>query len=39
VLALENPKHRMVNGEQSLMLLSDIRDGEPLGVRPADWIQ
>ena len=39
VLALENPKHRMVNGEKSLMLLSDIRDGEPLGVRPADWIQ
>lgn len=39
VLALENPKHRLVQGEKTLMLLSDIRDGEPLQIRPADWIE
>ena len=38
VLALENPQHRLIEGEKSLMLLSDIRQGEPLHVRPADWI-
>ncbi len=38
VLALENPKHRLVEGEKTLMLLSDIRDGEQLKIRPADWI-
>lgn len=38
VLALENPKKRMVEGEKALMLLSDMRDGEPMSVRPADWI-
>ena len=26
-------------GEKSLMLLSDMRDGEPLSVRPAEWIK
>ena len=39
VLALENPKHRLVQGEKTLMLLSDIKDGETLKIRPADWIQ
>ena len=39
VLALENPKHRSIQGEKTLMLISDIRDGEPLDIRPADWIQ
>lgn len=39
VLALENPKKRLIEGEKSLMLLSDMRDGEPLSVRPADWIE
>jgi len=39
VLALENPKHRSIQGEKSLMLISDIRDGEPLSIRPADWIE
>ena len=39
VLALESPKKRLVEGEKSLMLLSDMRDGEPLRVRPADWIE
>ena len=38
VLALENPKKRLVEGEKALMLLSDMRDGEPFTVRPADWI-
>lgn len=38
VLALEEPKKRLIEGEKSLMLLSDMRDGEPLSVRPADWI-
>lgn len=38
VLALENPKHRQIEGEKALMLLSDIKDGVPLEVRPADWI-
>ena len=38
VLALEHPKKRLVEGEKTLMLLSDMRDGEPLAVRPADWI-
>ena len=38
VLALENPKYRSIQGEKTLMLLSDVRDGEPLRVRPADWI-
>ena len=39
VLALENPKHRLVEGEKTLMLLSDIKDGEQLKIRPADWIK
>ena len=39
VLALENPKKRLIEGEKSLMLLSDMRDGEPLTIRPADWIE
>ena len=39
VLALEKPKKRLVEGEKALMLLSDMRDGEPLTVRPADWIE
>ena len=39
VLALENPKHRSIQGEKTLMLISDIRDGEPLDIRPADWIE
>ena len=39
VLALENPKHRLVEGEKTLMLLSDIKDGEMLNIRPADWIK
>ena len=39
VLALENPKHRSIQGEKSLMVLSDIRDGEPLQIRPAAWIE
>ena len=39
VLALENPKHRSMQGEKALMLISDIRDGEPLDIRPADWIE
>ena len=39
VLALEKPKKRLVEGEKSLMLLSDMRDGEPMRVRPADWIE
>jgi len=38
VLALEEPKKRLIEGEKALMLLSDMRDGEPLSVRPADWI-
>ena len=28
-----------IEGEKALMLLSDIRQGEPLRVRPADWIR
>ena len=39
VLALEHPKKRVIEGEKSLMLLSDMRDGEPMNVRPADWIE
>ena len=39
VLALENPKHRSIEGEKTLMLISDIREGEPLSIRPADWIE
>ena len=39
VLALEKPKKRLIEGEKALMLLSDIRDGEELTVRPADWIK
>lgn len=39
VLALEQPKKRLIEGEKSLMLLSDVRNGEPLQVRPADWIR
>ena len=39
VLALENPKHRSVQGEKTLMVISDLRDGEPLSIRPADWIK
>ena len=39
VLALEHPKKRLIEGEKSLMLLSDMRDGEPLQVRPADWVR
>ena len=39
VLALENPKHRLVEGEKTLMLLSYIQDGEMLNIRPADWIK
>lgn len=38
VLALEHPQKRLIEGETALMLLSDIRRGEPLTVRPADWI-
>ena len=38
VLALEEPRKRLIEGEKSLMLLSDMRDGAPLTVRPADWI-
>ena len=39
VLALENPKKRQIEGEKSLMVISDMRENEPLMVRPADWIE
>ena len=39
VLALEHPKYRAIEGEKTLMLLEDMRDGEPTRVRPADWIE
>ena len=39
VLALEHPKNRLIQGEKSLMLLSDFQSGEPFSVRPADWIK
>jgi len=39
VLALENPKNRQIEGEKALMLLSDMRNGQPFTVRPADWIE
>jgi len=39
VLALENPRHRAIEGEKALMLLSDVRNGAPLTIRPADWIK
>lgn len=39
VLALENPRHKAIEGEKSLMLLSDMRDGSPFTIRPADWIK
>ena len=39
VLALENPKHRSIEGEKSLMILRDIKEGQPLDIRPADWIE
>ncbi len=39
VLALEHPKKRLIEGEKTLMLLSDVRDGEPVCVKPAPWIK
>ena len=39
VLALEHPMNRLIQGEKSLMLLSDFQSGEPFSVRPADWIK
>ena len=39
VLAMENQGKHLVDGERSLMLLSDIKHGEPLRVTPSDWIQ
>ena len=39
VLAMENPKHRSIQGERSLMVLRDIKEGQPLDIRPADWIE
>ena len=39
VLALEKPKYRAIQGEKTLMFLSDVRNGEPLRVYPADWIE
>ena len=39
VLALENPKHRSIEGEKSLMILRDIKEGQPLDIRPAEWIE
>jgi len=39
VLSLERPSQRFVEGEKSLMLLGDIRDGEPVQVRAADWVK
>lgn len=38
VLGMENPKVRQIEGEKCLMLLSDLKQGEPYTVRPADWI-
>ena len=39
VLGLTNPAQRLVQGEKSLMLMDDIRDGEPTQVRVADWVK
>lgn len=39
VLALKNPREKLIEGEKSLMVLSDMRDGQPLDVRPSDWIE
>ena len=39
VLAMEHPAQRFVEGEKALMLLGDIRDGEPSQVRVADWVK
>lgn len=38
VLAQENPPTRYIQGEKSLMLLSDIEGGGPAVVRPAAWL-
>lgn len=38
VLALDRPKDALLPGERSLMVMSDMRKGEPFVVRPADWI-
>ena len=38
VLGMETPPSRQIEGEKCLMLLSDLKQGEPYTVRPADWI-
>lgn len=39
VMSLENPAQRLVENTRSLMLLEGVRDGEPIQVRPADWVK
>lgn len=39
VLSLEHPQNPPLPGTKSLMLLSDLQAGEPMSVRPADWIE
>ena len=39
VMALDNPDQRMENNVKSLMLLSDIVDGQPINVRVSDWVK
>ena len=39
VLSLENPRERFIEGEKSLMLVGDIKDGQPAQVRVADWVK
>ena len=39
VMALDNPDQRMADNVKSLMMLSDIVDGQPINVRVSDWVK
>lgn len=39
VLALDSDRNPLVEGQKSLMLLSDFREDGKLSVRPAEWIK
>ena len=39
VLSMEKPAQRLVEGEKALMLLGDVKDGQPVEIRVADWVK
>lgn len=39
VLAMDNEENKLQHGERTLMLVDELKEGMPVSVRPADWIE